>query len=72
MRPSKKSYVSFDGQAGAISPARETTELIISQDAVENIHDALRDAGLYGDEISGFIALKKVGVACTHLGSSRD
>lgn len=69
---SKQSYVSFDGEDGAISPARETTELIVGQGAVESIHDALRDAGLYGDEISGCIALKKVDVACTHLGAPRD
>lgn len=69
---SKQSYVSFDGENGAISPARETTELIVGQGAVDNIHDALKDAGLYGDEMSGFIALKQVGVACTHLGAPRD
>jgi hypothetical protein len=65
---SKQSYARFDGELGAISPARETAELIVGQGAVDGIYEALQEAGLYEDDKSGFIALKKVSVACTHLG----
>ena len=67
----KQGYSQMEAQKTDISPARESAELIVGKNQVDGIYDALLSAGLYGAEAAGFIALKNVSVACTHLSASR-
>jgi hypothetical protein len=67
----KQAYSQIEDEQTDISPARESAELIVGKDQVDGIYDSLLSAGLYGSEASGFIALKNVSVACTHLSAPR-
>ena len=67
----KLSYARFDGAESKVSPARETTELIIGQDQVGPVAEALTAAGLFDDDTAGVMALKPVSAACSNRGARR-
>ncbi len=67
----KLSHARFDGAESLVSPAREMTELVIKNDAVEDIAGAIVEAGVFDEETAGLLAVKPVTVACTHRGTNR-
>ena len=67
----KLSYARFDGAESKVSPARETTELIIGQDQVGPVAEALTAAGLFDDDTAGVMALKPVSAAFSRRGARR-
>ena len=67
----KLSYARFDGAESKVSPARETTQLIIGQDQVGPVAEALTAAGLFDDDTAGVMALKPVSAACSNRGARR-
>jgi len=67
----KLSHARFDGAQSIVSPAREMTELIINQDQVAGISDALIATELFGEEAGGVLSLKPVSVACINRKAKR-
>jgi hypothetical protein len=67
----KLRHARFDGGDSTVSPAREMTELILDQEAVEEIAGALEEAGLFEEDAAGLLALKPVSVACTNRRAKR-
>ena len=68
---SKSSHARLDGAVTAVSAARETTDLVIGKETVEDISASLEEAGVFDEAAAGFVAFKPVTVACTHASAGR-
>lgn len=66
---SKIKHISFiESTSDKVSPAREMCSMIISDEQVENIVDALESASAFDNATHGQILLRPVPKACTYLG----
>ena len=57
-------------KAGKASPAREMGSMIIGEQQVDGIAQALEKTGLFDAQTQGQIRIKKVTKACTYLGKA--
>ncbi len=68
---SRLSHARTDGAPSPVSPARETTELVVGKGAVEAIVGALEEAGVFDGETAGIITVSPVTFAFTHQSRRR-
>ena len=60
-----------DSELSKISPAREECNLIVGENQVSDIADAIEKAGGFDDKTHGRILAHHIPIACTYLGGKK-
>lgn len=65
-------HIDLETPQAGVSPAREVSVMTIGEEQVEEVLEALRQAGLFMEEAAGEVQISQVPKACTFLGDAGE